>query len=83
MEEMKKEGFQSLATNDAASDAATGVTGGLGVIVTATAKIVLASVANNGTANDRVRTVKLDHLVDESILATPSLSAVMLPRSPW
>jgi C-terminal processing protease CtpA/Prc len=66
MEEMEKRGsFQSLATNDAARDAATGVTGGLGVIVTATAKVVLASVADNGTADDRVRTVKLDHLVDE------------------
>lgn len=59
-----KPGFLSLATNDTAGDAATGVTSGLGVIVTATTKVVFASVANNGTTNNRVSAIELDHLVD-------------------
>jgi hypothetical protein len=54
----------SFATNDTASDAAAGVTSGLGVIVTATTKIVFAGVADNGTTNNGVCTIELNHLVD-------------------
>lgn len=32
--------------------------------MTATTKIVFASVANNGTTNNGVSTIELDHLVD-------------------
>eukprot|EP00357_Protocruzia_adherens_P024419 CAMPEP_0115004076 /NCGR_PEP_ID=MMETSP0216-20121206/18989_1 /TAXON_ID=223996 /ORGANISM="Protocruzia adherens, Strain Boccale" /LENGTH=178 /DNA_ID=CAMNT_0002369999 /DNA_START=33 /DNA_END=564 /DNA_ORIENTATION=- len=50
-------------SDDTTTDSSAGMTSGLGVVMSSSAQIVLISVDNNGSADNRVFTSKLDQLI--------------------